>query len=121
MADAFYTPHYDVADTWVEPVHLLGTKLDVVPTAVGHPPVIHVHTGNTQFLDTNHNIEITESVGEHQMQGQIEPLGRGWRITGLPVPYDAAVSGPAAGCGVEVADGPDGVREKLVSYMIRVS
>ena len=28
MADAFYTPHYDVADTWVEPVHLLGTKLD---------------------------------------------------------------------------------------------
>ena len=30
------------------------------------------------------------------------------------VPYDAAVSGPAAGCGVEVADGPDGVREKPV-------
>ena len=73
MADAFYTPHYDVADTWVEPVRLLGTKLDVVPTAGGHPPVIHVHTGNTQFLDTNHNIEITESVGEDQMQGQIEP------------------------------------------------
>ena len=26
------------------------------------------------------------------------------------VPYDATVSGSAAGCGVEVADGPAGVR-----------
>ena len=26
LADAFYTPRYDVADTWVEPVHLIATK-----------------------------------------------------------------------------------------------
>ena len=37
------------------------------------------------------------------------------------VPYDTAVSGSAAGCGVEVAVGPDGVREKPVLLIGQVS
>ena len=37
------------------------------------------------------------------------------------VPWDAAVSGLAAGCGVEVAGGPDGVREKPVLLIGQVS